>query len=97
MKIDNKEVKRIAELAMLKLSKEEENTLSAQLEKILNWVDKLKEVDTDNISPTSSVIGMPSPARSAVPRKFENTKDILANAPEREYDFFKVKKVIGDE
>lgn len=58
MKISKTEIKHIAELARLKLTPEEEKEFSGQLETVLRYVEKLKEVDTKNIKETSQVSGL---------------------------------------
>ena len=55
MKID---VKKVAKLANLKLSEDEEAKYSAQLSKILEYIDKLNEVDTSDVEPTYNVTGL---------------------------------------
>jgi len=55
MKID---VKKVAKLANLKLSESEEEKYSQQLSKILEYIDKLNEVDTENVEPTYNVTGL---------------------------------------
>ncbi len=97
MAVTIKEVEHIAELAMLELSEEEKQTLKYQLSSILEWIRQLEEIDTSNVNPTSTVTRFKTSLRKDVPFKYQQTSAITANAPEREYDFFKVKKVIEDE
>ena len=66
MKITKKEVEHVALLARLKFSEEEKETFVKQLSGILGYVEKLNEVDTSNIEPTSHVIKMQNVFRDDV-------------------------------
>jgi aspartyl-tRNA(Asn)/glutamyl-tRNA(Gln) amidotransferase subunit C len=96
MKITTKDVEYVARLARLKLSDQEKEKFTEQLTSILDYVDQLKELDTDNIEPTSHAIKMGNVWREDVlsPSSDEERELILSNAPDREENFFKVKKVI---
>jgi aspartyl-tRNA(Asn)/glutamyl-tRNA(Gln) amidotransferase subunit C len=103
MGITKKDVEYISELARLTLTEEEKNIYQGQLKNILDWMEELNNADTLQIEPTAHVLGIAnvfSPATTAsagrpdVPEKFKNRDAILNNAPEREFDFLKVKKVI---
>lgn len=99
-KITKDEVKHIAYLSRLSLSEEELELYSKQLEVILEYMDKLGEVDTTNVEPVTSIIKLyPSVKISNVYREDEPEnsncqKEILDNAPQRIGNFFKVEKVI---
>lgn len=105
MEITKKDVEYIAELARLDLNEEEKELYKTQLKNILDWMEELNSVDTLNVEPTAHVIGRTNIFSSATttphsvgrqdePEEFKNRKTILNNVPERELDFFKVKKVI---
>jgi len=96
MKITEKEVEYVARLARLELTGDEKIKFAGQLESILSYIDKLNALDTKNIPPTSHALSLKNVWRED---KLEVCPDatreaLLANAPEREDDFFKVKKVI---
>jgi aspartyl-tRNA(Asn)/glutamyl-tRNA(Gln) amidotransferase subunit C len=97
MAIDLKEIEHIATLAMLELSNEEKGNLSQQLTSIIDWVGKLSELDTTNVSPPVTVMQSAPLLRKDEPVKFNETDIILSNVPTREYDFVKVKKVINND
>jgi aspartyl-tRNA(Asn)/glutamyl-tRNA(Gln) amidotransferase subunit C len=91
-----KEVEHVAKLARLELSQEEKEKYLGQLEKILEYVDLLKKIDTKDIEPTSHALKLENVWRED---KLEAASDevrerLLSNAPDREDDYFKVKKVI---
>jgi len=96
MKITKSDVEHVARLARLKLTEEEKEKFSGQLESILGYVEKLNAVDTENVEPTSHVVGLKNVWRKdeAKPCPESVREAILGNAPDREGDFFKVKKVI---
>ncbi len=56
--LDNKEIKHIATLARLELSEEEEKKYGRQLSAVLDYIDKLKEVDTSKVAITAQVSGL---------------------------------------
>ena len=94
MQIDKKLVKHIANLARLELKPEEEEIFSEQLTKILTYVEKLNEIDTEKVEPTAHVLPI-----NNVMRKDEETpslpvEKVLGNAPDKAKDFFKVPKII---
>ncbi len=94
MSIDNSTVKKVAKLARLKVDAKEEQNLKNELNNILEWVDKLQKVDTENIDPMLSVSNEPMPMREdTVTSKLDN-EQILSNAPEKKAGFFVVPKVV---
>ena len=94
MSIDNSTVKKVAKLAKIKVDAKEEQNLKNELNNILEWVDKLQKVDTENIDAMLSVSNEPMPMREdKVTSKLEN-KQILSNAPEKKAGFFVVPKVV---
>lgn len=96
MKITKKDVEYAARLARLSLSEEEKEKYAGQLESVLEFVGKLNNLDTSEVPPTSHVLELSNAWREdkIVQSSDETRKRLLANAPEREDDFFKVKKVI---
>jgi len=96
MTITKKDVEYVARLARLELSAEEKEKFAGQLESILSYIDKLNTLDTKNIQPTSHAISLNNVWREdELAQCPESAREmLLSNAPEREDDFFKVKKVI---
>ena len=93
MSIDNSVVKKIANLSKINLSDKELESFKHELNKILDWVDDLKKVDTKMVEPMLSVFNENMKMRDD---KVEQTKtnEILSNAPEKKENFFVVPKVI---
>jgi len=94
MSIDNSTVKKVAKLARLKVDAKEEQNLKNELNNILEWVDKLQKVDTENIAPMLSVSNEPMPMREDIVTSKLDNKQILSNAPEKKAGFFVVPKVV---
>ncbi len=94
MSIDNSTVKKVAKLARLKVDAKEEQNLKNELNNILEWVDKLQKVDTENINPMLSVSNEPMPMREDMVTSKLDNKQILSNAPEKKAGFFVVPKVV---
>ena len=93
MSIDNLTVKKISNLSKIKLSETEEENLKIELNKILDWVDELKTVNTDNVEPMLSVFNESMSMREDESEK-NNSENILSNAPEKKEGFFVVPKVV---
>ncbi len=94
MSIDQKTVAKIANLSRLKIPAEEQASVAGELNKILDWVEQLNEVDVSGIEPLSSVNDMSLRLRADVVTDGGRPEDILANAPAKTADFFTVPKVV---
>ena len=94
MSIDNSTVKKVAKLARLKVDDKEEQNLKNELNNILEWVDKLQKVNTENIDPMLSVSNEPMPMREDIVTSKLDNEQILSNAPEKKAGFFVVPKVV---
>jgi len=90
------EVRRIAALARLKLSAEEEQVFQGQLSAILEYVEQLKELDVSGFEPMTHALaaGDVPPLRDDVVRPSLQPEEALANAPAREGTCFKVPRII---
>jgi aspartyl-tRNA(Asn)/glutamyl-tRNA(Gln) amidotransferase subunit C len=95
MSVTTKDVSYIAELAKLRFSDDEMLTMTAELNNILHYIDKLNEVDTEGVLPLSSIHDPVNVLREDVERTALSSADVLLNAPDRQDRFFKVPKVIG--
>lgn len=94
MQVDNATVKRIARLARIKISDEEAKGLEKELTGILQWVEMLSEVDTDNVEPMTRVVPIELKKRQDIVNDGEIPEQITANAPLSEGTFFVVPKVV---
>jgi aspartyl-tRNA(Asn)/glutamyl-tRNA(Gln) amidotransferase subunit C len=95
MKITEKDVAHVAELANLDLSAEERAEFGAQLDSILGYFEQLNELDTSGVEPMAQVLA-PQPAllREDEVRPSLGQETALANAAEKGAGYFKVPKVI---
>ncbi len=91
MRID---VEHIAHLARLSLSEADREKFGEQLSGILAYVEKLKELDTAGVEPTSHVLEISNVMREDVVRPSLSKADALINAPEKTDDFYRVPKII---
>ncbi|HZC75138.1 MAG TPA: Asp-tRNA(Asn)/Glu-tRNA(Gln) amidotransferase subunit GatC [Gaiellaceae bacterium] len=95
MAIDPKKISRaqllhVARLARLELREDEVERLEGQLNDILKAVSKVSELDLSDVPPTSHPLDVVNVWEEDKPRPCLSVEDALANAPEREGDFFKV-------
>ncbi len=96
MPVTVKDVEHVAKLARLKFTEGEMETFTHQLNEVLAYVEKLNEIDTSNVEPLAQVIEMQNVFREDRSRPSFPRKAVLINAPEKNDEFFKVPKVIGE-
>jgi aspartyl-tRNA(Asn)/glutamyl-tRNA(Gln) amidotransferase subunit C len=94
MKITRKEVDHVAKLARLELTEAEKVMFTGQMDSILAYVDKLNELDTDGIIPTSHAVPMENAFRADEVVPSIGADNALLNAPDRSDSFFRVPQVI---
>jgi aspartyl-tRNA(Asn)/glutamyl-tRNA(Gln) amidotransferase subunit C len=94
--IDLEKVRKVALLARLELSPEEEEQFTGQLSSILEYVEQLGELDTANVEPTTRAVEVSNITRDDALEPFAGREDILQCAPDREDDFFKVPKILDE-
>ena len=94
MEFDKKSLLKLGKLARISISEDKLNNLSKDLNSILEFVDQLKEIKTDQVDPTSNSLNQKLEIRDDEVDTKNSAEDILENAPEKEMDFFVVPKVI---
>ena len=94
MEFDKKSLLKLGKLARISISDDKLNNLSKDLNSILEFVDQLKEIKTDQVDPTSNSLYQKLEVRDDKVDSKNSAEDILENAPEKEMDFFVVPKVI---
>lgn len=94
MSIDNSTVKKIAKLSKLAIDSSSEDIMRDELNNILEWVDTLQQVNTDQTEPMLSVFNESMTFREDKVKINNDQNDILSNAPEENSGFFVVPKVI---
>ena len=95
-KITKKDVQYVAKLARLHLTEKEKEKFTGQLDKILKFMDKLNEVDTDSVKPLKHILPLENIWREDKKGVSLSREKLLSGAPQSDKDrkFFKVPKVI---
>ena len=95
--IDREEVKKVANLARLNITEDEEVAFTTQLNSILEYFDQLSELDTTNVKPTTRAIETSNITRTDTLTPFPAKEDLLKAAPEQQGEFFRVPKIISSD
>ena len=90
------DVDHVARLARLALTEAESARMLDQLSNILTYIDKLRRLDTDGVEPTSHAVPLENVMRDDVVEPCLPQTEMLANAPDRVDDFFRVPRIIED-
>lgn len=94
MSITVQDVEHVAKLARLTLTEEEKTAFTSQLNAILNYANKLDELDTEHVEPTSHVLPITNVLRDDVNRPSIPLEKVLLNAPDEEGGQIKVPAVL---
>ena len=95
-KITMRDVEHVARLSRLALTDQEKERMRRELDGILSYIDKLRALDTANVPPTSHAVPMTNVMREDEPRPSLSQDEMLANAPERSGEFFRVPRIIEE-
>ena len=95
-KITKEEVRKVAELARLELNENEINNHAEQLEKILEYIKQLEEIDTNEVPCTTRAIEVINVFRKDKKLNFDCNEELLDLAPSREDEYFKVPKILNE-
>lgn len=95
--IERDEVLKVANLARLELTAEEESQFTTQLGDILDYFEQLSELDVEGVEPTTRAIDVSNVTRTDTQQVCEERDRILAGAPEQDGDFFRVPKIMADD
>jgi len=95
-KIDQAQVRKVAKLSRLELTEAEVEEFTGQLSAILDYVEKMNELDTDNIEPLAHCLPISNVFRRDCVKESLGTEKTLGNAPQRDGEFFKVPKILDD-
>lgn len=90
-------VSHVAKLANLSLTAEETKKFEKQLSDVLQYIDKLNEVDTTNVEPTSQVTGLENVLREDIASPSLSQKEALSNTKAQENGFFQVSGILDQE
>ena len=94
MSLTIQDVQGVAHLARLQLSEVELETMTRQLSAIVDYVDQLKQVNTDGVEPMAHALAVQNVFRDDEPASSLSVADALANAPQRRGDFYSVPAVL---
>jgi aspartyl-tRNA(Asn)/glutamyl-tRNA(Gln) amidotransferase subunit C len=100
MRVTEKDVSYVADLANLELTEQERQRMLKDLNSILDYIDRLNELDTNNVPPMAQISGLATNENGAAPLRDDVLSlclphtDAMKNAPETDGEFFKVPKVI---
>lgn len=87
------DVEHLAKLAKLEVNQEEKEKLADQLEKTVDYIEILEELDTKRVKPSFQVTGQSNISRKDEPEKCLNQEEALANAPKTSNGYFVVPKI----
>ena len=94
MKVTEEIIDHIAHLARLEFEGESKAQIKADLENIISFMDKLQEVDTENIEPLIFMSEEVNRLREDVAKVTLTQEDVLHNAPKKDSDYFRIPKVL---
>ena len=94
MQVDDALINKLSRLAMLDFDEHEREEIKADLEKMIGFVDKLRELDTSGVEPLLHITSEVNVLREDIPGNMLTKEEALKNAPLRNEDFFLVPKVI---
>ena len=93
--IDREEVRKVANLARLEITEAEEVEFTTQLNSILEYFERLSELDTTDVPPTTRAIETSNITRPDKLTPFPDKESLLTAAPEQQEDFFRVPKIMA--
>ncbi len=94
-KIDREQVKKVAHLARLEITPQEEVELEGSLNTILDYFEQLEELDTTDVLPTTRAIDISNITRIDQLKPWVDRDDLLGEAPDQDGDFYKVPQIMG--
>ncbi|MEB3258091.1 MAG: Asp-tRNA(Asn)/Glu-tRNA(Gln) amidotransferase subunit GatC [Cyanobacteriota bacterium] len=96
-RISPEDVRKVAELARLELPDDKIATYTTQLERILDYVAHLQQVDTEGVPETTRAVEVPNVTRADHVEITDIREDLLELAPHREGDFYRVPRILGEQ
>jgi aspartyl-tRNA(Asn)/glutamyl-tRNA(Gln) amidotransferase subunit C len=96
MRLTAEEVRHVAELAKLALSDAEVDAYTGQISEILAYAEQVQEVDTSTVPPTPYVLPLVNVMAADQPRPCFDNETALANAPDREDGYFRVRAIFEE-
>ena len=94
MEFDKDSLYKLGKLSKIQIDESKLKSLSSDLGSIIEFIDRLKSIDTENVDPTSNSLDQSLVMREDIASDVNTADEILENAPQKELDFFSVPKVI---
>jgi aspartyl-tRNA(Asn)/glutamyl-tRNA(Gln) amidotransferase subunit C len=95
-KIDIEQVRKVAKLSRLQLEESEISEFTGQLEAILEYMEKMNQLDTSNVQPLAHCLDISNCFRTDIVKPSLGTEKAVANAPETDGEYFIVPKILDD-
>jgi len=95
--INKEEVERICDLANLEVSEDDKEKFTEELGEILNYIEKLNELETEDVRPTAYPVPLKNVLRKDEVGASLDQKEALKNAPEKNSNQFKVPSIMSEE
>lgn len=92
--VTKEDIKKVSRLARIEVPERDRENLAKQVNSIIGWVEKLNEVNTDNVEPLTNVYDTPIRLNKDEITDGNIAEDVLKNAPDAKYNYFTVPKVI---
>ncbi|MGB5962523.1 MAG: Asp-tRNA(Asn)/Glu-tRNA(Gln) amidotransferase subunit GatC [Coleofasciculaceae cyanobacterium] len=93
--LNREQVHKVANLARLEMTVEEEDQIATQMNSILEYFEQLSELDTTDVQPTTRAIDVSNVTRPDILQPYTDRDAILKEAPDQDGDFFKVPKIMN--
>ena len=94
MKLHTNTINKIAKLARIRLSEKEADEFLKDINSILDWVEQLNEVNTDNVEPLTNISSSALTKRKDEAQDMNSSDEILQNSPDKLEGYFAVPKVV---
>ena len=94
MKLNTNTINKIAKLARIRLSEKEADEFLKDINSILDWVEQLNEVNTDNVEPLTNISSSALTKRKDENQDINSSDEILQNSPDKLEGYFAVHKVV---
>ncbi|MHC4637703.1 MAG: Asp-tRNA(Asn)/Glu-tRNA(Gln) amidotransferase subunit GatC [Planctomycetota bacterium] len=95
-KIDEVQVRKVAKLSRLELTDAEVEEFAGQLSAIIDYVEKMNELNTDDVEPMAHCLAITNCLREDVVKESLSVEQVLSNAPQHDDEFFRVPKILDD-
>ena len=96
MSLSREQVQHVARLARVGITEEDIERFSHQLSDVLDYFERLREIDTENVPPTSHTLPLHNIMREDEPQPPFSVDDVLANAPDREDGRLRVRAILEE-